>query len=161
MYPVDDSEHLLHNQTGQGGFAPTAVHFHSGIVSASPRNQPSPEYPMNSVPEISRWQEGRVDRTKEHFELRYGSAKDGGWSNWLPVALVGPPAAGIVNVQFLVETGDPRNGNAVSDVKREIQYYLFELKGPNPWLYAEYHCGTTSNVIGNVHWSFLDAGKSV
>jgi hypothetical protein len=30
---------------------------------------------MNSVPQISRWQEGRVDLTKKHFELRYGSAK--------------------------------------------------------------------------------------
>jgi hypothetical protein len=25
---------------------------------------------MNSVPQTSRWQEGTVDRTKEHFEVR-------------------------------------------------------------------------------------------
>jgi hypothetical protein len=66
---------------------------------------------MNSMPRISRWQEGRVDRTKEHFKLRHGSAKDSGWSEWIPVAVVGPPIAGIVNVQFLVEPGDPRNAD--------------------------------------------------
>jgi hypothetical protein len=32
---------------------------------------------MNSVPEISRWQGGRIDRTKDHFEPRYGSVQKG------------------------------------------------------------------------------------
>lgn len=116
---------------------------------------------MKPVPRISGWQEGRVDLAKEHFELRYGSAEDGSWSDWIPVAVIGPPTTGIVNVRFLVEPGDPKNAEAISDVKQEIQYYLFELKEPNPWLYAKYHCGTMSNFSGNVHWSFFEVGKRV
>jgi hypothetical protein len=112
---------------------------------------------MNSVPKISRWREGRVDCTKEHFELRYGSDEDGGWSDWTPVAVVGPPVAGTVKVQFLVR--NPSNADVVSEVKQEIQYYLFDLKESNPWLYAKYHCGTMSNLYGNVHWSFFQAGN--
>jgi hypothetical protein len=75
---------------------------------------------MKSVPRISRWQEGRVDLAREHFELRYGSAEDGGWSDWTPVAVIGPPTTGIVNVQFLVEPGDPKNAESVSDVKQSL-----------------------------------------
>jgi len=110
---------------------------------------------VNSVPRISRWQEGRVDRTKEHFELRYGSAEDSDWSEWIPVAVVGPPIAGIVNVQFLVEPCDPRNADVVIDVKKEIQFYLFELRERDPWRYAQYHCGTCANAHSEVHWSFF------
>ena len=116
---------------------------------------------MNSVHKISRWQEGPVDRTKEHFELRYGSIEDGGWSAWTPVALIGPPMGGVVQVQFLVESGDPKNAEAVSDVNGEIQFYLFELGERDPWAYAQYHSGTTSNAISTVHWSFFDPGKRV
>lgn len=116
---------------------------------------------MNSGPEISRWQEGRVDRTMEHFELRYGSVEDGGWSEQIPVAVVGPPMAGIVKVQFLVGPGDPRNAGVVSDVAKEIQYYLIDKREHNPWAYAQYHCGTSSNVYSKVHWSFCEAGNRV
>jgi hypothetical protein len=83
---------------------------------------------MNSVPIISRWREGRVDRTREHFELRYESTVkfESDWSDWIPVAIVGPPKAHIVNVQFLVEPGNPKNVAAVTDVKKEIQFYLID-----------------------------------
>jgi hypothetical protein len=116
---------------------------------------------MNSAPIISRWQEGRVDRAKEHFELRYESTVKFGsdWIDWIPVAVVGPPTASIVNVQFLVESGNPRNAEAVSDVKKEIQFYLVELKKPDPWGYAKYHCGTSSNIYSNVHWGYFKRGN--
>lgn len=114
---------------------------------------------MNSAPEISRWQEGRVDHTKEHFELRYGSAEDSDWSKWAPVAVVGPPIAGIVNVQFLVESGHPKNANAVGDVAREIQFYLIDKGEPKPWAYAQYHCGTLANAYSLVHWSFWEPAR--
>ncbi len=66
---------------------------------------------MNSVPKISKWEEGQVDRTKEHFELRYESTVkfESDWSDWIPVAAVGPPIAGVVNVHFLVDPADPKN----------------------------------------------------
>ena len=106
---------------------------------------------MNSGRAITQWQKGPVDRTEEHFELRYGSTTD---SDWIPAAVVGPPIAGIVNVQFLVEPEDPRNSEVVSDVAREIEFYLIDKGEPNPWWYAKYHCGTSANLYSKVHWSF-------
>ena len=108
---------------------------------------------MNLVPKISRWREGRVDRMREHFELRYEStvkfACD--WNDWIPVAVIGASKAYIVNVQFLVEPDDPKNLAAVSDARKEIQFYLIDKKEPDPWGYARCHCGTFSNVYSKVH----------
>lgn len=111
---------------------------------------------MDSAPPISRWQEGPVDPAKQHFELRYGPAEDG-WTEtgWTPVALIGPPKNCIVNVQFLVDPNEAKNEEAVNDVKSEIQFYLIDLRKPDPWGYAQYHCGTQSNVYSPVHWSFF------
>ena len=106
---------------------------------------------MNSGPAINQWQKGPVDRKEEHFELRYGSVKD---SDWIPAAVVGPPIAGIVNVQFLVEPEDPKNSEIVIAVAREIEFYLVDKGEPNPWSYAKYHCGTSANLYSDVHWSF-------
>jgi len=110
---------------------------------------------MNPAPKIRSWQEGPVNRKKEHFELRYGSAEDGGWNEWIPVAVIGPPKDRIVKVQFLVEPGEPKNADALNDVKKEIQFYLIEKGEPDPWAYAQYHCGTASNIYSHVHWSFF------
>ena len=74
---------------------------------------------MSRVPKISRRQERQVERTKEHFELRYESTVNFE-SYWTPVALVGPPRAGLRMFQFLVRPADPRNAEAVSDVKNKI-----------------------------------------
>ena len=98
-------------------------------------------------PEITQWRKGPVDCTEEHFELRYGSA---------PVAVVGLPIAGIVNVQFLFEPDHPRNAGAVREVAREIQFYLIDKGEPKPWEYAKYHCGASANVYSKVHWSFSE-----
>jgi|SRR5580700_4815629 hypothetical protein len=110
---------------------------------------------MNPASKIRCWQEGPVDCTKEHFDLRYGSARDSGWNEWMPVAMIGPPKGGIVKAQFLVEPNEPKNTDAVSDVNKEIQFYLIEKGEPDPWGYAQYHCGTASNIYSDVHWSFF------
>ena len=115
---------------------------------------------MKLIPKITRWQEGGVDRTKQHFELRYGS-RDSGWSEWIPVALIGPPKGRIVNVQFFLETTEPKNAEAVDNVKREIQFYLIDKAETDPWAYARYHCGTESNIYSNVHWSFFKTGDPI
>jgi hypothetical protein len=107
---------------------------------------------MESGMIISRWREGQVDRTKEHFELRYGSAEQ---SDSIPVAVVGIPQGGTVNVHFLIEPGDSRNIDILGRVKRDIQFYLFELQEGDPWAYAQYHCGTASNIFSEIHWSFF------
>jgi len=116
---------------------------------------------MKSAQKISRWQEGRVDRTKEHFELRYELTVnfESDWSDWIPVAVIGPPKARIANVQFLVDPGDPKNGEAARHVTKEIEFYLIELKEPDPWGYAQYHVGTASNIYSNVHWGYFKKGN--
>jgi hypothetical protein len=114
---------------------------------------------MNSVSQITGWRDGLVDRTKEHFELRYGSAEDSGYNEWIPLALIGPPIAGIVNVQFLRKPVSPNDVKAIVAVKKEIQFYLFDLNDPDPWRYAKYHCGTTADVYSMVHWSFFEPGE--
>lgn len=109
---------------------------------------------------ITVWREGSVDRSQEHFELRYGSAEaeDDGWDDWTPIALIGRPVAGIATVQFLVPTDDPNTVEAVRYAKKEIQFYLIDLEKTDPWEYAKYHCGTLANVYSDIHWSFFESG---
>jgi hypothetical protein len=111
---------------------------------------------MKSAQKISQWQAGEVDKTKEHFELRYGSIEDGGWDKWRPVAIVGYPKAGIVKVQFFIKPDDPQNAKVISAVERELKNYIIEKGEPRPWEYMKYHCGTSANVYSKVHWSFCD-----
>ncbi len=108
--------------------------------------------------EIKRWQEGPVNRKEEHFELRFGSAEHGGWDEWIPIAVIGPPEAGGVNVRFLTDSSDD-NSEAITKVKHEIQFYLLDLGEPDPWRYAQYHCGTSSNFYSHVHWSYFEQGN--
>jgi hypothetical protein len=112
----------------------------------------------DSMPEITGWREGCVDTAKERFELRIGSAKEGGWKDWIPVALVGAPIAGVVTVQFLVDRSDPKNAVTISYATKEIQFYLIDLREDEPWTYAKYHSTTGSNVYSNIHWSYYEAG---
>lgn len=113
---------------------------------------------MRAAQKIRELHEGPVDRVKEHFELRYESQVkfESDWSDWVPVALVGPPKASIVNVQFLIEPGDPKNSKAVDAVRKELQFYLFDLRERDPWSYAKYHCGTGANIYSNVHWGYIE-----
>ena len=99
------------------------------------------------------WHEGPVDRTSEHFELRYGEAS-GEWDKWISAALVGCSRPGAVNVEFLIDRADSRNAEIAKDVVHELDFYLVELRKPDPWGYLQYHCGTTSNVYSSVHWLF-------
>ena len=102
----------------------------------------------------------KVDRTKEHFELRYGSANDQDWDQWMPVALISRPRVDLVNVEYLVDLNDPRYAETISKVQNEIQFYMFELNNSDPWAYAQYHCGTSSNLYSTVHWSFVKPNSS-
>lgn len=84
---------------------------------------------MKSSAKVIMWQDGEADRTKEYFEFQFGS---------IPAALVGPPLDGILNVQFLLDSGDPGNADALKKVKKEIEFYFLELNERNPWLYAQW-----------------------
>ena len=101
------------------------------------------------------WSEGKVDIIKEHMELRYGSVEDGGWDDWIPVALITAPKDKVFNVQFIIQSHDEASKLAIEATKRELDFYLLEVGGADPWAYAQYHCGTMADVYSQVHWSFI------
>ena len=105
---------------------------------------------------MSNWTEGPVSRELPHFALSHDSHAS-------PVALVGHPA---IDGRFAVEFLVPRDSDdevlqiVVREVLHEIDFYLDNVGGPNPWEYAIYHCGTMSNVIPPVHWSYFKPSDS-
>ena len=104
---------------------------------------------------IERWQEGPVDPTAEHFELRYGPPGFP-WDAGLPVARIGPPVRGVVSVAFLVDSSATEHAAAHAAAVEEIQYYLIDKHERQPWGYAVYHCTTAANAYSDVHWSYFD-----
>jgi hypothetical protein len=85
--------------------------------------------------------EGKVDLRLDHIELIYGENKD-------PVARVGPRSRNTFVYELLID-----NTEIVSSVMKELNYYLIELNEEDPWLYAQYHCTTASNILySKVHW---------
>jgi len=105
------------------------------------------------------WSEGPVDPSDEHIELRYGSARDGGWASWLPVARISPPVDNRFHVRLLLPPDHP-DYQAIRDaMKQELDFYLLEKGEPDPWGYAQYHCTTTANVYSSIHWSYFPFGN--
>lgn len=96
------------------------------------------------------WKLGQVDQTKEHLALSHSIL------GTKPVALVGPLSDGEFIVQILLETTDAGNAEILRAVLHELDFYLGEAGGPDPWTYARYHCGTSSNVYSSVHWSLFN-----
>ena len=92
-----------------------------------------------------KWIQGQVDTTQDHFKLRYGEDPTA-------VALVGRGEEFTFIVQFLEDHfGDIKRLKAVTS---DLDYFLIELKERDPWLYAQYHCSTASNLYSGVHWGF-------
>ena len=95
-----------------------------------------------------RWAEAKVDQSRDHLRLAH--------DDYAPsvVALVGPPEDGVFAIEFLVadDGTNPDVARILANVSAQLDYYLFELGEPDPWVYAHYHCGTASNVYGKVHW---------
>jgi hypothetical protein len=114
---------------------------------------------------ITRWQHGPVDRASEHFELQYGDPSKVGFTNWLPVALIGPPADGVVNVQLLLAGLTAGDSEIVRSVLWEIQSALIdEYESPgfedrDPWAGAIRISDCTGNVYGPVHWLYFPLGN--
>jgi hypothetical protein len=61
------------------------------------------ERPSSRSPEWA-WCKRGVDPSEDHFELRYGSAEDSGWDDWIPVARVGRPIEGVFGVDFIIKS---------------------------------------------------------
>jgi hypothetical protein len=107
-----------------------------------------------------RWEEGSVDRTREHLAIVYGDVNTQDPKEWIPVALVSAPKGTTFSVQFLIESSEGKNREVLDEVRRELDFYLVEKGEPDPWDYAKHHCGTGANVYSNVHWSYHPIAKS-
>ena len=105
------------------------------------------------------WREGSVDPVEEHFELRYGSATDSGWNEWVPVARVGRPIERVFEVEFIINRAT-RKSKMFDEVVAELDFYLVTKGERDPWLYGQYHCGTAANVYSGVHWSFFNGDSN-
>lgn len=102
------------------------------------------------------WAEGPVDVTRDHFELRYGSAEAAGWDGWLPVARVGPATGSTFAVDWILSRADPAHHGPVREVTKELDFYLVRLakRESDPWAYLQHHCGSSANSYSRVHWGF-------
>ncbi len=104
-------------------------------------------------PAQNRWEVGRVDRAKEHIELRVGDDKVPR-KEWTLVALIAPPKRHVFTVEFMVAEEDPANKDLISKAQSELQLYSVELRENDSWAYARYHCSTAANIYSDVHWSY-------
>jgi len=100
-----------------------------------------------------RWVEGIVSTCEDHIKIRYGEESE-------PVALLAPGTGKSFTVQFLLSQNPLKTNlqTILREVRRELDFYLVELQKPDPWPYAIYHCGTTSNVYSQVHWGYYPKG---
>jgi hypothetical protein len=107
------------------------------------------ETPRNLVTEPWRWAEGEVDTTRDHLRLYYKDDEQ-------PVVLVGPPDDHVFPVAFLIEDSDAdaHAQERLRAVRKELDFYLLDVGRPNPWRYAIYHSGTSSNLYSAIHWVF-------
>lgn len=101
---------------------------------------------------------GNVDRSKEHFELRYGDRQLCPWDDMLPVARLGRIQEDVVAIEYLIDQRLADNQKVIEAVDREITYYIIEKGEQNPWGYAKYHCTSTASMYSSVRWSFYPAG---
>ena len=108
-----------------------------------------------------RWAEGVVDPGSEHLELCYGNVQ-GSPDTWRKVAMVGRPQGYSFPVTWLVDPVDPEEAIMMDVARHDLDFYLLEVGGPNPWGYAVYHCMTARNLYSMVQWAHVKgqgAGK--
>lgn len=108
--------------------------------------------------EMWAWSEGTVDPNQEHIKLSYGDVGKG--EDITPIAILSPNGERRFAVQFIPGWKDTvlDSRAALKEIHRELDFYLVDNRGlskeePDPWAYAKYHCGTTSNIYSLVHWS--------
>lgn len=95
------------------------------------------------------WEEGVVDRSNDHVEIRYGERQK-------PVALVARDVHKRFTVQFLLKAraDDLRSHQILSEVRGDLTHYLFGLVGPDSWAFVQFHCNTAANFSSRVRWSW-------
>jgi hypothetical protein len=75
------------------------------------------------------------------------------------VAVVGPPEDKTFPVEFLDQrAAEEVPADVLDAVRKELDFFLVELREPNPWAYAHYHCGTMANAMSSVQWGACPDG---
>jgi hypothetical protein len=97
-----------------------------------------------------RWFEGEVDPDGDHLRLYFGDESE-------PAAIVGPPHGRVFPVQFSDADAGSGANERLDAVRAQLDFYLLEVGGPEPWQYAIYHCATAANLYAAVHWAFCPA----
>jgi hypothetical protein len=94
------------------------------------------------------WRETQVARAGTYLSLTHDYTGDE------VLAFVGPPSDAVFPVEMIRHDAmdDATLREVETDVRRELDYYLLEVGGDDPWEYAIYHCGTAANAHSNVHW---------
>ncbi len=96
-----------------------------------------------------------MDLASDHFEISRGEGSFDKTQEWFPVVLVGRAPDKSFNLDFLVDRNDPGNSEILKAVRKDLNFYIMALHERNPWAYMKYHCGTMTNLYGNVHWNFV------
>lgn len=105
-------------------------------------------------PSLYTWQEGRVDQTQPHLKIVYVPDIEHEGPSFVIAAIL-PPEQYVFRVELFpanlpVEL-DPVP--IIDGVKRELDYYLIELREADPWKYAKYHCTSASNFYSHFQWA--------
>lgn len=109
-----------------------------------------------------KWTAGPVDTDKDHIKLWHGKRVHQDSKGRIyqyakaPAARVmrGPGKSFIVQFLLSTRSTNKRTVRILKDVRRELDFYLLEVGGRNPWAYARYHCGTMANWYSKVHWQW-------
>ena len=105
---------------------------------------------------ITAWRLGKVSGDAGCLGVQYGVPAGASQRDWIPIALVAPPVAGVADVEFLVERAHRGFANAVEAVEEELQFYLVEKGEPDPWDYlSRHHVGQLANEYGRVQWGYF------
>ena len=106
-----------------------------------------------------KWAEGFVDPSAEHIELYYGDSKSSPRS-WRRIAMVGKPECGTFPVTWIANANDTEEAIMIETARKDLDFYLLDAGGPDPWVYAKYHCSTAANMYSLIHWVDLTDGRS-
>ena len=98
-----------------------------------------------------RWREGAVDRRHEHLQISFGPLDA---TTTGPIAAIARSSEHTFVVEFIEGSSE-----MLAKVREEIDFYLTQWGGADPWAYAIYHCGTAANLYSEVHWHYLPNGQ--
>ena len=120
---------------------------------------------MDEEPKVRtgwKWIEGVVDTNKDHIKLWHGKPPRQDSKGRIyqyaktPIALLARGPGKTFRAQFLLTARptDKRTTKILKDVRRELDFYLLQVGGSDPWAYAQYHGSTMANFYSKVHWAW-------